>query len=219
METVLVTGINGFVGTRVASVLMESGFRVRGSVRRRPTFCCRDEIDIVQVGNLEDCPDWSIALDGVSVVVHLAARVHIMKDTAIDPIEEYRKANVEGTVALAEQSAMHGVRRFVFVSSIKAMGEERDTAYMESDVPAPVDPYGISKLEAEEALRDIGGNTGMEVVILRPPLIYGPHVKGNFYQLMEFANKGIPIPLGSVKNRRSFIYVGNFADAIATGRI
>jgi len=158
--------------------------------------------------------DWHPALAGCDAVVHLAARVHLMHDTAQDPLALYRATNTEATLNLARQAARAGVKRFVFVSSIKVNGEGRDTPYRETDVAAPEDAYAISKWEAEQGLQRIAQETGLEIVILRPPLVYGPGVKANFLRLMQTVQRGWPLPLGAIRNRRSLLYLGNFVDAI-----
>jgi nucleoside-diphosphate-sugar epimerase len=154
--------------------------------------------------------------ESASSVVHLAARVHVMQDSAADPLSAFRVANVDGTLRIAKAAHARGVRRFVFVSSIKAVGEaDRGHALREDDVAAPADPYGQSKCEAEMALRRFGSESGLEVVIVRPPLVYGPQVRANFLALIRAIDKGIPIPMGTVPAVRSMIYVGNIADALA----
>lgn len=171
----------------------------------------------VVAGELGAETDWREALVGVDVVVHLAARVHQMRDRMADPLAEFRRVNVEGTRRLAEQAAEAGVKRFVFVSSIKVNGEGTSPgqAYCETDAPAPADPYGISKYEAEEALHEIGARTGLEVVILRPPLMVGHGVKGNLASLAGAIRRGWPLPFGAItENLRSLLDVRNLADAI-----
>jgi UDP-glucose 4-epimerase len=154
------------------------------------------------------------ALAGCDAVIHLAARVHVMRDTVADPLALYRATNTDATLNLARQAAQVGVKRFVFVSSIKVNGEGRDAAYREIDAPAPEDAYAISKWEAEQGLWQIAQETGMEVVILRPPLVYGPGVKANFRRLLDTVARGWPLPLGAIENRRSLLFLGNFVDAI-----
>jgi UDP-glucose 4-epimerase len=165
-------------------------------------------------GNITPNTDWSSVISGVNCVIHLAARVHLMQDSATDPLAAYRAANTASTLNLAHQAAAAGVRRFIFLSSIKVNGEGRDIPYTEQDPPAPTDPYAISKWEAEQGLLEIAAQTGMEVVILRPPLIYGAGVKANFLRLMQWVEKGIPLPFGAVTNQRSLLYIGNLVDAI-----
>jgi len=155
-----------------------------------------------------------MALAGCHAVVHLAARVHMMRDGVLDPLVLYREINTEATLNLARQAADARVKRFVFISSIKVNGEGGDAAYREIDAPAPADAYAISKWEAEQGLWRIARETGLEVVILRPPLVYGPGVKANFLRLMQWAQKGWPLPLGAIRNRRSLLYLGNLVDAI-----
>jgi UDP-glucose 4-epimerase len=166
------------------------------------------------IGDINGATDWTTALNGCDAVVHLAARVHMMRDHACDPLALYRATNTEATLNLARQAAHAGVKRFVFISTIKVNGEGRDTAYRETDTPALEDAYAISKWEAEQGLRRIEQETGLEVAILRPPLVYGPGVKANFLRLMQTVQKGWPLPLGAIRNRRSLLYLGNFVDAI-----
>lgn len=173
----------------------------------------------VAVGDIHEATDWSAALNGCSTVVHLAARVHVMNERASDPLREFRRTNVDGTLHLARQAARSGVRRFVFVSSIKVNGEATSAGrpFTSADAPAAEDAYGISKMEAEQGLSTIARDTGMEVVIVRPPLVYGPGVKANFASLMRAVQRGIPLPLGSVSNnRRSLVALDNLVDLLIT---
>ena len=211
---ILVTGANGFVGLSLCDELMRRGMQVSAATRARDRLPAG--VGPVSVGAIDGATDWSKALVGAAVVIHLAARVHVMRDTASDPLEEFRKVNLHGTENLARQATSAGVRRFVYVSSIKVNGEATmgDGKFSESDVPDPRDPYGISKWEAEQALHRVAEETGLEVVILRPPLVYGEGVKGNFAQMMKVLARGIPLPLASVENRRSLIHVGNLTDAL-----
>jgi nucleoside-diphosphate-sugar epimerase len=158
------------------------------------------------------------AFEGIQVVVHAAARVHVMREEAVDALAEFRDINVQGTLKLARQAAESGVKRFIFISSIKVNGECTPTgkAFKADDLPSPMDPYGISKYEAEEALKHLGRETGMEVVIIRPPLVYGPGVKGNFMSLLGWLRRGIPLPLGAVRNRRSLVSIENLISLIVT---
>lgn len=189
--------------------------QVRCAVRDPAKFPI-EGCEVVEVAGLGTNADWSEALQGVSTVIHLAARVHVMHDTSSDPLEEFRRINVAGTLHLARQAVANGVKRFVFVSSIKVNGEATAVEYpfREADSPAPCDSYGISKWEAEVGLRELAAQTGLEVVIVRPPLLYGPQVKGNFAQMLNVLGKGVYLPFASVWNQRSLIYVGNMADAL-----
>lgn len=226
---VLVTGSGGFVGTSLCRELLERGFGVVAIERRPRQLSSSDLIHAEQkekethrmslacVGDIGPDTDWISALVGVDLVVHLAARVHVMQDTAVDSLVEYRKVNVEGTKRLAEAAALAGVKRFVYLSTIKVNGEmtgDGRGAFTESDTPKPEDPYGVSKWEAELALRDIEHRTGMAVVIIRPPLIYGPGVKANFLKLIQFVDRGIPLPLGGIKNLRSLLGLTNLVGLI-----
>ncbi len=212
---VLVTGANGFVGRALCKTLSDSGYEVVAAVRDDAVrYSISSALQTVTVGEVGPKTDWSNALQGCTAVVHLAARAHVMHDTVSDPLAIYRAINTEGTLALARRAVAAGVRRFVFVSSIKVQGEERETPYTEADQPDPVDAYAQSKWEAEQGLWRIAQETGLELVVLRPPLIYGPGVKANFLRLMQWVAGGVPLPLGGVANRRSLLYLGNFTDAI-----
>lgn len=214
---ILVTGTNGFVGRELCRALTGVGHEVCGAVRRVVENVELYGIEGVEVGEVGPETDWSTALQNVSVVVHLAARVHVMRETAADALAEFRKTNTAGTENLARAAARMGVRRFVYISTIKVNGEETlGRPFAETDLPHPNDSYAISKFEAEQLLGKIGEDTGMEIVILRPPLVYGPKVKANFLRLMNWVDRGIPLPLASVENRRSMIYLGNFVDALIT---
>lgn len=209
MGKILVTGATGFVGAELCSALRRRGAAVIGAVRKN---ACADQCD---VGNLSGSTDWSRALAGCDVIIHLAARVHVMQDKSADPLRDYREVNVDATANLARQGAALGVKRFVFVSSIKVNGEETSArAFTPQDVPAPVDPYGQSKLEAERALMEIARETGMELVIVRPPLVYGPGVKANFLRLMQLVRRGWPLPFGGMRNRRSMVALDNLVDLL-----
>jgi nucleoside-diphosphate-sugar epimerase len=215
---VLVTGANGFVGRAVSRHLIAmSGVHAVGCVRRSDAFTDTGA-SVVAVGDLSAQTDWSVALAGVEAVIHAAARVHVMDDTATDPLTEFRRVNVQGTLHLARQAATAGVQRFVFISSIKVNGEATKLGmpFSADDLPAPLDPYGVSKMEAEHGLREIAAQTGMEVVIIRPPLVYGPGVKANFAALMRAVQRGWPLPLGAVHNRRSLVALSNLVDFIVT---
>ena len=210
-NTILVTGANGFVGQALCAALAAAGYDVRMAVRApQPGLP-----GAMAAGDIGPATDWRAALDGMGVVVHLAARTHVLRETAADPLAEYRRINVSGTGHLARSAAAQGVRRFVFLSSVKVNGESTTARpFTEDDAPRPEDAYGVSKWEAEQALFRIAAETGLEVVVLRPPLVYGPGVKGNFLRLMNIVARGVPLPLGAVDNRRSLVYTGNLAGAI-----
>jgi len=213
---VLITGANGFVGKLLCEELLRRGWRVRAALRSPHQLPIG--LEPVIVGTIDDGTDWTDALSGADVVIHLAARVHVMKDSAADPLEEFLKVNLHGTANLARQAAQAGVKRLAYVSSIKVNGEQTTDrqAFTEIDKPNPQDPYGISKWQAEQALQRVAQETGLEVVIVRPPLVYGAGVKGNFAQMLGVLSKDIPLPLASVHNLRSLIYVNNLADALIT---
>ncbi|OGQ52421.1 MAG: NAD-dependent dehydratase [Deltaproteobacteria bacterium RIFCSPLOWO2_02_FULL_53_8] len=215
LQSVLVTGANGFIGAPLLTVLRESGRYLAKGVVRHPGYL---DAESLVVPSIDGSTDWQLVIGGIDAVIHLAARVHVMKDHVADPMAEFLKVNVEGTLALARQAADAGVKRFVFLSSIKVNGEQTQTGqrYAPNDTPKPSDPYGISKCEAEKGLRRIAEETGMEVVIIRPVLVYGPGVKGNFLSMMRWLHKGIPLPLGAINNARSLVALDNLIDLIIT---
>jgi nucleoside-diphosphate-sugar epimerase len=214
--TVLVTGASGLVGMRLCHRLMRNGQSVCAAVRSSESVAPLGHQ--VVVGQINHSTDWHQALCHAKVVVHCAARVHVMHDTEADPRSAFRVVNVHGTLNLARQAAAAGVRRFVFVSSVKVNGEftMRGSAFTETDAPNPQDAYGQSKHEAEKGLRKIAVETGMEVVIIRPPLVYGPGVKANFAALMRAVQRGWPLPLGAIRNQRSLVALDNLVDFIDT---
>jgi len=215
LQNILVTGANGFIGNALCRRLLAEGWNVRGTIRSASKKALLPpEIDTVEIKSIGPATEWEGALEDIDTVVHLAARVHVMGENAADPIADYRHTNVAGTKRLAQIAEAKNVRRFVYISSIKVNGEGQAVAYRAEDPPAPVDPYSISKLEAEQELLSLADKTGLEVVILRPPLVYGPGVKANFLQLIKLVNRGIPLPLARVSNHRSFIFLGNLVDAL-----
>jgi nucleoside-diphosphate-sugar epimerase len=214
--TILVTGAGGFVGQFLCARFMQIGMSVRAVVRHAVSV--PEKCDGVILEDIEGFTDWHGALISIDTVVHLAARVHVMHDTASDPLSAFRSVNVQGTLNLARQAAAAGVKRFVFISSVKVNGESTQPghAFTETDAPNPQDAYGLSKFEAEQGLRQIAADTGLEVVIIRPPLVYGPGVKANFAALMRAVQRGWPLPLGAVHNQRSLVALDNLVDFIVT---
>ncbi|WP_231941268.1 MULTISPECIES: UDP-glucose 4-epimerase family protein [Burkholderiaceae] len=208
---IIVSGANGFVGRATCACLCDAGHAVTALVRRPGGCDPRVDERLITDDNFASLAP----LPAADAFVHLAARVHVMNDSAGDPMKAYQAVNVEGSQHVARAALDAGVKRFVFVSSIKALGEgEPGRPWREDDTPAPVDPYGITKLEAERVLAAFGREHGMEVVSLRPPLVYGPGVRANFEQLMKAVERGVPLPLGAVHAHRSMVYAGNLADAI-----
>lgn len=209
----LVTGAAGFVGRSLCDEMFHRGYQFRAVLRSHGQLSANGQT--VTVGDIDAGTNWASALRGVDTVIHLAARVHVMKDKAADPLAEFLKVNLYGTSNLARQAASTGVKRLVYVSTIKVNGETTEAQpFAESDKPDPRDPYAVSKLQAEQALQNISQDTGLEVVIVRPPLVYGPGVKGNFFSLLAAVDKGVPLPLAGANNARSLLYVGNLVDAL-----
>jgi len=211
---VFVTGANGFIGKALCSRLISENFIIFGAVRSGVASEVFPGTKVIEIGDINGSTNWGNKISETDVVVHTAARVHVMNDPASEPLAAYRKVNVQGTENFARRAAELGVKRFIFLSTVKVNGEENRKAYTESDRPSPMDSYGISKMEAEKIISDISVKTGMETVILRPPLVYGPGVKANFLRLLRVVDRGIPLPLASTKNQRSMIYVENLVDAI-----
>jgi nucleoside-diphosphate-sugar epimerase len=214
MTRVLVTGANGFLGRPLCAYLTERGHSVAAAVRSRAAGVVAASETLV-TGDLSASPDLREVLAGVEAVVHLAGRAHVMRDTSVDPEAAFHRANVDATAHLAHQAAAAGVRRLVFLSSVKVNGERTfDQPFREADPPAPEDAYGRSKWEAEQALGEVALANGLEPVVIRPPLVYGPGVKGNFLRLLKLADKALPLPLASVRNQRSLVSVWNLCSLI-----
>lgn len=210
---ILLTGASGFVGQRLAQALIQ---------KNSPLICASRKPGQIQgadcriVEDLSESTDWTHCLSGVQTVIHCAARVHVMQESESDPLTLFRQVNVEGTLRLAEQAAAAGVQQFIFLSSVKVNGEETmpGAAFTEDCAALPTDPYGISKYEAEQALLALGQKTGMAITIIRPPLVYGPGVGANFLNMLKWVKRGIPLPLGSIRNQRSFVFIDNLVSLI-----
>jgi UDP-glucose 4-epimerase len=212
----LLTGANGFIGKNICIEALNRGYFVKA--------VARDTVDLAgigftkAIGRIDGSTPWKELLADIDFVIHCAARVHVIREKSKNPLEEFRKINVQGTLNLARQAALAGVRRFVFISSIKVNGESTQlgSPFHADDDPAPQDAYGVSKMEAELGLRALAAETGMEVVIIRPPLVYGPGVKANFAAMMRWLYRGIPLPLGAIYNKRSLVALDNLVDLILT---
>lgn len=217
-QTIFLTGATGFVGGAVLKRLCnERQHSVVAAVRGESTLPVQG-VSKVRIDTIDSATQWEQSLSGTSVVIHSAARVHVMNDTENDPLSAFRAVNVEGTLNLARQAAAAGVQRFIFISSIKVNGEGTapGSAFTADDEPAPADPYGVSKMEAEQGLRKLALETAMEVVIIRPVLVYGPGVKANFFNMMRWLDKGIPLPFGAIYNSRSLVALDNLVDLVLT---
>ncbi len=212
---ILITGATGFVGKRLCNELQNDNHEVYVAIRKK-TESVVEKIYQFEIGDLSAEIDWSKVLQGVEVVVHTAARVHIMNDSVVDPITEFRRVNTAATLTLARQAATSGVKRFIFISSIKVNGEmtKPNHPFQPDDAFIPVDPYALSKYEAEQGLLKVAEETRMELVIIRPPLVYGAGVRANFASMMKWIKIGIPLPLGAVRNQRSFVALENLVSFI-----
>jgi len=214
----LVTGSTGFVGhTLIDEVLKVPDYHVCAAVRGLVADLPKN-VEQFEIKGISPDTDWEAGLEQVDCIIHIAARVHIMSDTADNPLEEFRIVNTHGTLALAKQAEKSGVKRFIYLSTIKVNGESTrlDTPFKEDDIFIPTDPYALSKYEAEIGLLDLAKTTKMEVVIIRPPLVYGPGVKANFYSMMKWLNKEIPLPFGAIHNKRNLVALDNLVDLILT---
>ena len=209
---VLITGASGFVGRALCGSFVQQAREFRIAVRAGGASI--GGAITFDIGDIGAHTDWLPVLDGVSQVVHLASRVHVMNESSNNVAALYHETNTFGTLRIAQQAADAGVRRFVFLSSVKVNGEEREEAYSEDDRPAPIGPYAISKRDAELGLWEIAERSGMEVVVIRPPLVYGPGVKANFLSMMRWLHRGVPLPFGSISNRRSLVAIGNLVDLL-----
>jgi len=215
MTTVLLTGANGFVGQHLGAFLVQQGHQVVATTRRNDFDFDYAPVRVVSIGDIGATADWSTALEGVDTVMHLAARVHVMREQATDPIAAFREVNTAGTVRLAQQAAEAGIKRFVYLSTIKVNGENTTTQpFSENDPASPEDPYAQSKWEAEQQLLALATQTGLEVSIVRPPLVYGPNVGGNFLRFLGLAAKAVPLPLASIDNRRSLVGIQNLCSLL-----
>ncbi|MBM3249734.1 MAG: SDR family oxidoreductase [Candidatus Omnitrophica bacterium] len=215
MNHILVTGANGFIGRNLCKELLHRGWKVKGLIRRNSKDTLPEGVEPVEIDSIDQVSNWDEILSETDVVIHLAARSHIIKERARDPLYEYRKINVLGTECLASAAVRAGARRLIFLSSIGVNGESsRGGFFSEEDRPNPDNAYSVSKWEAEEVLHRAAQNSELETVVLRPPLVYGMDSPGNFDRLMQLIRTGLPLPFANLENRRSFIYVGNLIDVI-----
>lgn len=214
MGKILVTGASGFIGQALVQSLVAQKFDVIAGVRKKPLSPVTKQLVL---GDLSEPTDYGNALQGLETIIHLAARVHIMQDTSSDALAEFRKINTSGTINLALQAAQSGVKRFIFISSIKVNGESTpiDSPFQAEITGPPTDPYALSKYETEQGLLSLAKKTSMDVVIIRPPLVYGPGVKGNFPIMVDWIRKGIPLPFGIINNQRSFVALQNLVNFIS----
>lgn len=216
MANILITGATGFVGNRLLAMLNEHGHHCRAAVRR-PSSTVDVATESVVIGDIDAATDWSRAIKDMDVVVHLAARVNILHDPADNPLAEFRKINLDGTRSLARAAANNQVKRFVYISTINVNGEfTRGIPFTADSTPAPSDPYAIAKWEAEKALQEISQQTGLEVVVIRPPMVYGPGVKTSFLDLVKLVRRRIPLPLAGIKNKLTLVSLDNLANLIMT---
>jgi nucleoside-diphosphate-sugar epimerase len=213
VSRVIVTGANGFIGSALFQYLVMKNFDVVGTVRKNSI-----QNNILEIGDINSETNWITALKGADIVIHTAARAHVMDDTATSPLDAYRKVNVQGTLNLARQAIKQNVKRFIFISSIKVNGEQTlpGTPFNEQSPADPEDAYGLSKYEAELGLFELSKKVDMEVVVIRPTLVYGAGVKGNFASMIRLLERGIPLPLGGINNKRSLIGLDNLVDLIST---
>lgn len=208
---ILLTGVSGFIGRHLMPVLVEDNNDIIAIVRD-DNIQETSRVKVVKLPSINKDTNWEPILQCVDAIIHLAARAHVLEEFVADPLEEFRKINTHGTLHLAKCAANSGVKRFIFLSSIGVNGNKSIAPFTEKSVPNPVENYAISKFEAEEGLKKIASETGMEIVIVRPPLVYGPNCPGNFLALLKLISFGLPLPFGAIKNKRSFIDVNNLAD-------
>jgi nucleoside-diphosphate-sugar epimerase len=216
MKNILFTGATGFIGSYLLPILSQQKLQITAAVRKNLSQSLSGSIRIVKVGNIDEKTNWQEALEGIDIVIHLAARAHIINETIPNPEAEFIKVNTQGTANLIQQSIQAGVKHFIFISSIGAMTTQSDRILTENSPCHPDSPYGRSKLQAEQALINLAKDTNMTWTILRPTLVYGPGNPGNMERLMKLIKRGLPLPFGAIKNRRSFVFVGNLVAAIIT---
>ncbi|MBC3919934.1 SDR family oxidoreductase [Undibacterium sp. CY18W] len=219
-QVILLTGASGFVGQAIAQACLQQDVKLICPTRQALQWQAAQLSNLI-ITDLTADTDWSASLTGVDIVIHCAARVHVMQETAADPLLLFRQLNVDASLNLARQAAAAGAKQFIYLSSVKVNGEATAPGhpYTADDQAAPQDAYGISKHEAEQALLDLGRQTGMAITIIRPPLVYGPGVKANFLSMLRMVRRGLPLPLGSIRNQRSFVYLGNLVSLVLHCRL
>ena len=218
LPSICISGANGFIGNNLSNFLNVKGYPLIKLVRGESLLPVFNSFKGSYELNITSNTDWASLLDGVDICIHTAGRVHVMHDIAVDPLTEFRSSNLNGTLNFAQSAMLAGVKRFIFISTVKVNGEVTcaSSPFTENDTPHPKDNYALSKFEAELALMNLSNNSDMEVVIIRPPLVYGPNVKGNFSNLINLINKGTPLPFGSINNRRSLVSIDNLVNLIFT---
>ena len=220
MSRILITGATGFVGGAVIRALRADGHTLSGTTRQVDIAQGAGGVPLYRVSDFPERMDWTRIVAGADVVVHLAARAHMTREAGRDAMELYRATNRDGSRRLAEAAVAAGVKRFIFMSSVKAVAEETfGRALTETDAPRPEDAYGISKWEAEQELAELAARSGLELVILRPPLVYGPEARGNLLTLLKACERGWPLPLGGIDNRRSLVSLANLASAVSVSAL
>ena len=215
MAIILITGATGFIGRNLTEYLLKnSNHRLVAAVRDTATACLPAAVKLEQIEDITKKADWSTTLNGIDIVIHLAARAHFTSDNSSGPSSELYRVNVKSTLNLARQAVEAGVKRFIVLSSIGVNGNSTTTPFTETDPPNPIEPYAASKLAAEQGLQQLSATSEMELTIIRPPLVYGPNAPGNFARLIYWVNMGIPLPFGSIQNKRSLIAVENLINLI-----
>ena len=215
MRRILVTGASGFIGQHLVQYLINHNFEVTVVIRKENNFFPSNVTQFI-IKDIGFDSNWAVALKNIECVIHLAGRAHVLNDKNSDPLTEFRRVNTAGTINLAHQAIKQGIKRFIFISSIGVNGNINNKPFTVNDIPNPIEPYAVSKYEAELELQKLTNDSKMKTVIIRPPLVYGSNAPGNFARLIKIINKGIPLPLGSINNKRSLVALDNLIDLITT---